>query len=978
MGNEQSNDAPQCQPAPESNVPEECAVNEELHYSGIPLSILSVACRYSRWSGFTPEKHLKKILLQDPVTSTTPSLAERAAQDTSATITSADSIAAFKYCIHLVCRSFDERKNVNRRLFEQKVMRVVDANRDGGEHASADGGNRPTDKISAKLHKELENWLVHIADKTKSQELADVIVPLLEAEMAENKKNWTLKSIYRGREYFFKNKLWGKPTVLNKKEISQKLVLLVPVFSVIRMQALELTLKPGFTGPFSGGKPPDHLIRHYGQDRQARQVTANRKNRRIIMSHTLATDRSSHKSHFMTSFGDTRSILTHIGPRRLKEIARGGERDMWTRTPNSFCVGLLMLQRIPAPEKLKVLCFSVGNLTPLKEIAWERLCVQIIGASLSGYCLVIGQKIDRIGSQEDFPQMSHAAIEKANKNRHLVEEEIDEATDIVYSSFSETESDTDSEHENIGEKSGKQHKSASVARSRWNKIQMHVEEKRKTKPSASKLLDAWAKASWNALDAKQKTKSRWQMLKIGANATQTSSLSQARTKHLAKLSKAKKECAARKEKWTEEKDSVLTQLYAQLKGTNRHLPVEDIIAAFDRIEPIARALGYITIVLYESKMCGPNTDPSLRLNLPVIVNLMTKKSVPSKCLTRISHALTVHLQYFYDDALATMAIVSEDFLPADNDRKGMDVFTALQAGEIGLVTSILKTGMSIDVRQAQSSATCLQLAAQTGNMPLVFWLLVSGADSTLTNALGMSALHYACKFGNAEVVKCLLDFEVDTSCVLPSDDTSVQFVDTQNNLTGATPLHLAASAGAVDCVEALLLRFAKTNIRDCDYRTPLDCARAHGHEHVAELLIHDLIKSHHLKSKLAQTLYIPLITRKLSGWNLLRQDGVMISRRMMEEAAGGGSRNRIPIISRGRDDIEHFFETVHMFTTFKYSYDCRHGHIKDDVSVADNPVFSVCSFKALSYAAAHVSLMKGKLRKEANREDPKPLEKLQN
>ena len=105
-------------------------MDEELHYLGIPLPILSVACRYSKWSGFTPEKHLKKILLQDPVTSTTPSLAERAAQDTSTTITRSNSIAAFKYCIHLVCRSVDERENVSRRLFEKKIVRAVDANRD--------------------------------------------------------------------------------------------------------------------------------------------------------------------------------------------------------------------------------------------------------------------------------------------------------------------------------------------------------------------------------------------------------------------------------------------------------------------------------------------------------------------------------------------------------------------------------------------------------------------------------------------------------------------------------------------------------------------------------------------------------------------------------------------------------------------------------------------------------------------------------
>lgn len=51
--------------------------------------------------------------------------------------------------------------------------------------------------------------------------------------------------------------------------------------------------------------------------------------------------------------------------------------------------------------------------------------------------------------------------------------------------------------------------------------------------------------------------------------------------------------------------------------------------------------------------------------------------------------------------------------------------------------------------------------------------------------------------------------------------------------SGTTPLHLAASEGLLDCVEALVRAGADVSARDKTGNTPLDSARVGGHREVA-------------------------------------------------------------------------------------------------------------------------------------------------
>lgn len=112
------------------------------------------------------------------------------------------------------------------------------------------------------------------------------------------------------------------------------------------------------------------------------------------------------------------------------------------------------------------------------------------------------------------------------------------------------------------------------------------------------------------------------------------------------------------------------------------------------------------------------------------------------------------------------------------------------------------------------------MAAQR-NQPLEIHRLVKaeGVPASHSNQVGQSALHVASLWGHVQAVKALLDLGAP--------------VNAQNNLTGATPLHMTVSSSKepvenrVECARMLVAAGADTELPDHGYgsrtgRTPLD------------------------------------------------------------------------------------------------------------------------------------------------------------
>lgn len=159
-----------------------------------------------------------------------------------------------------------------------------------------------------------------------------------------------------------------------------------------------------------------------------------------------------------------------------------------------------------------------------------------------------------------------------------------------------------------------------------------------------------------------------------------------------------------------------------------------------------------------------------------------------------------------------------------------DGFTALQwacsKGHEGLVLFLLKNGVDINFHantRTKCRKTALFLAIEFRKKnPLVQILLDNGADLTITDEFGSTALHVAAQHGHDDIARLLLSRGADIEAT---------------NLWHSTPLHTAALAKSVIVARTLLDHGANVNAVDRSGETPLHVCAVHNSVAVAELLL---------------------------------------------------------------------------------------------------------------------------------------------
>lgn len=183
---------------------------------------------------------------------------------------------------------------------------------------------------------------------------------------------------------------------------------------------------------------------------------------------------------------------------------------------------------------------------------------------------------------------------------------------------------------------------------------------------------------------------------------------------------------------------------------------------------------------------------------------------------------------------------------------------AAAAGHPQMIELLLKHGADINARGENGQTPLLSALIEVGGYPdkdrekrysaSAILLINRGADVTVTDSRGKTALHQAAYYGMLDVAKELIKKGADVNAnggvgtPLQEATENLDMVEllvshgadvNAKSSTGITPLHRAAQWNDAKVVEFLISKGADVNARTNDGRTPLNFAFGGGQKEVA-------------------------------------------------------------------------------------------------------------------------------------------------
>jgi ankyrin repeat protein len=146
---------------------------------------------------------------------------------------------------------------------------------------------------------------------------------------------------------------------------------------------------------------------------------------------------------------------------------------------------------------------------------------------------------------------------------------------------------------------------------------------------------------------------------------------------------------------------------------------------------------------------------------------------------------------------------------------------AAERNDGAAIRVLIKNRAEVNLSQADGM-TALHWAAHHDEFSKVKLLLAAGADAKATNRYGITPLVLACSNGNTAIVEALLDANADPNSSLPG---------------GETALMIASRTGRPGPVKALIARGADVNACQRKRQTALMWAAADGHLEVVDTLL---------------------------------------------------------------------------------------------------------------------------------------------
>lgn len=194
-------------------------------------------------------------------------------------------------------------------------------------------------------------------------------------------------------------------------------------------------------------------------------------------------------------------------------------------------------------------------------------------------------------------------------------------------------------------------------------------------------------------------------------------------------------------------------------------------------------------------------------------------------MNKLNHALLKAADEGDKEAISKLLVDGAD-IDATDDRGRTSVMIAIHTNQFELFTFLVEQGANINIRDNQLDNPLLYAGAE-GKLDFLKAAIAAGADTTITNRYGGTALIPAADRGHVEIVReLLLNSDVDVNHI--------------NNL-GWTALLEAIILGDggknhQEIVKLLIEHGADVNLADSSGVTPLQHAKKHGYQGMVDVL----------------------------------------------------------------------------------------------------------------------------------------------
>ncbi|HHI92372.1 MAG TPA: hypothetical protein ENK04_02490 [Gammaproteobacteria bacterium] len=150
------------------------------------------------------------------------------------------------------------------------------------------------------------------------------------------------------------------------------------------------------------------------------------------------------------------------------------------------------------------------------------------------------------------------------------------------------------------------------------------------------------------------------------------------------------------------------------------------------------------------------------------------------------------------------------------------LYTAAYEGDLDAIKKLVNTGADIHQGKASKGREALHLAAMSGHIDVVNYLITHGARIDERDDYGFTALHLAAWRNRVDVVDYLISQGAD--------------INDHNNSGGYTPLHIAALTGNATLIKQLINAGALVDQKSAKGYTAMSYARKYGHRNAISLL----------------------------------------------------------------------------------------------------------------------------------------------